>query len=292
VGRVSGWAWAAGYAGGLASLGLCYPLIVSELAGPAGLSAAAIVERKLSFLVVAAFYLVFALPAFLWLRESRPQGTPLPLTGYVLAGWRRVAATIGHLRRHREVAKFIAASFFFTDGISTVIAFSAIYATGTFDFTSAELLRLFLVLNVVAVPGALVAGYAADRLGPKHTLGLTLLLWIGVVLAAFLARTKTEFWIMAAGAAVGMGSTQAVGRSFMSQLSPKARAAEFFGFYVQSGKLSSMFGHLIFGAVSVASGSQRLAVLSLLPLFLVGLLLLLLVNEQRGLSQAGETPAA
>lgn len=291
AGRVSGWAWAAGYAGGLASLALCYPLIDSELHDGLGrLSAAAIHERQLSFLLVAAFYLVFALPAFLWLRESRPQGTPLSLKGYTLVGLRRVAATLGQLRRHRETAKFIAASFFFTDGISTVITFSAIYATSTFGFTSAEMRNLFLVLNLVALPAALAAGYAADILGPKRTLSFTLVLWIGVVLTAFLAQSKAAFWIMASGAAVGMGSTQAVGRSFMSQLSPKARSAEFFGFYVLSGKLGSMFGPLLFGVVSSASGSQRLAVLSLLPLFVAGLVLLLRVDEQRGLQLAAESP--
>jgi UMF1 family MFS transporter len=93
---------------------------------------------------------------------------------------------------------------------------------------------------------------------------------------------------MAGLAALGMGSTQAVGRSFMAQITPPSRESEFFGFYVLSGKFASMFGPLVFGFVSAASGSQRLAVLSLLPFFLVGLALMAAVDEKRAFAQALE----
>ena len=94
------------------------------------------------------------------------------------------------------------------------------------------------------------------------------------------------FWVMATGAAIGMGSTQSVSRAFMAQLSPPEREAEFFGFYVLSGKLASTVGPLLFGVISAASGSQRLAVLSLTPLFLIGLGLLATVQppDRRPLS--------
>ena len=89
-------------------------------------------------------------------------------------------------------------------------------------------------------------------------------------------------------AALGMGSTQAVGRSFMAQITPPSRESEFFGFYVLSGKFASMFGPLVFGLVSEASGSQRLAVLSLLPFFLIGLAIMAAVNVPRAFAQARE----
>jgi UMF1 family MFS transporter len=97
----------------------------------------------------------------------------------------------------------------------------------------------------------------------------------------FLAESRALFWLMASGAAIGMGSTQAVSRSFMAQISPPEREAEFFGFYVLSGKFASIFGPLLFGLISSSSGSQRLAVLSLLPLFVVGLVLILLVDPEK-----------
>ncbi len=279
VGRVSGWAWAIGFLGGLAALLICFPLIGSDLRDPGGaLSAGAVHDRRLSFVVTAVFFLVFALPAFVWLRDrtcSEPTSTP---GNWIGIGIRRVVTTLRTLRQHRNVGLFILASLFFTDGITTVIAFSAIFAVTTHGFTSSEVRWLFLVLNLVAFPGALCAGYLADVAGARRTLIGTIWLWCGVVILAAFASGKSTFWVAACGAAIGMGATQAVGRSFMAQLCPPDRAAEFFGFYVQSGKLASMFGPLIFGLVSASSGSQRLAVLSLLPFFVIGLSLLYLVR--------------
>jgi len=280
IGRVSGWGWAVGYFGGLAALALCAPWLRPELRDASGaLSPAAIHDRQIAFAIVGGFYLLFALPSFLWLRESAPLGAaPARLRDYVGIGLRRVRHTLRHLREHREVGKFVLASLFYTDGISTVIVFAALFASTTFGFSSAKLIALFLVLNVVAVPGAALAGHLADAIGAKRTLVLSLLLWIGVLLTGWLARSELPFWIMASGAAIGMGATQSVGRSFMAQISPPEREAEFFGFYVLSGKFASTLGPLIFGLVSSWTGEQRLAVLSLLPLFVAGLLVLLTVD--------------
>lgn len=287
IGRISGWAWAVGYAGGLLSLVLAGPLISRPLRGVGGrLDPEAVSGRQMSFLLVAAFFLVFALPAFFWLRESLPQGRLAGLRDYATVGFRRTAETLRHLGRYRETGRFILASLFFTDGITTVISFSAIYATTTFHFTSGDMVILFLVLNVVAFPGALGAGYLADRFGPKRTLVASLWLWVVTILVGFAAQDRPTFYLMACLAALGMGSTQAVGRSFMAQITPPSRESEFFGFYVLSGKFASMFGPLVFGLVSEATGSQRAAVLSLLPFFLVGLALMGGLDERRAIAQA------
>jgi UMF1 family MFS transporter len=280
IGRISGWGWGIGFVGGLAALLVCLPWIASELRDAQGaILPAAAHDRRISFVIVAAFYLVFALPAFLWLRESRASASRSP-SARVTAGFRRVADTLRRLRRYREVGKFIVASLFFNDAITTVIVFSATYATVTFGFGSRELFVLFVVMNVVAFPATVLAGYVADSLGARRTLILTLLLWIGVVVLAVLAQGKPLFWVMALGAAAGMGATQAVGRSFMAEISPREREAEFFGFYVTSGKFASIAGPLIFGSISAWTGSQRLAVLSLLPLFGLGLALMLSIDER------------
>jgi len=280
IGRVSGWGWGIGFAGGLAALMLCSPWIASELREAGGrLSESAIHDRRISFLLVAAFYLVFALPAFAWLRGSRSPERAPSLAGYVRMGFGRVAVTLRHLRSHVEVAKFIAASVFYTDGITTVIVFSATYATVTFGFSSEELIRLFVVMNVIAFPATVGAGYLADAIGARRTLVLSLLLWIVVILGGFWAASKAHFWLMGAGVAVGMGASQAVGRSYMAEISPRERSAEFFGFYVMSGKMASVSGPLLFGTISAWTGSQRIAVLSLIPLFAIALVLLLSVND-------------
>jgi UMF1 family MFS transporter len=285
IGKISGWAWGIGFIGGLAALLLCAPLLASELKDAGGAAVpAAVGDRQLSFLIVALFYLVFAIPAFLWLRSVPATGGQRRPTGYVSIGFRRVAETLKNLRQYRETGKYVLASLFFNDGITTIIVFSAAFATTTFGFSAAELLLLFVVLNIVAFPAAVGAGYLADAIGARRTLIVTLLLWVGVVLGGYVAASKAEFWAVAVGAALGMGSTQAVGRSFMAQITPPEKEAEFFGFYVLSGKFASTFGPLIFGWVSYASGSQRLAVLSLLPLFLAGLALMFSIREQEALA--------
>ena len=293
IGRVSGWAWAVGYVGGLSALALCYPLIGGDLKDPSGaLQPDTVQGYQWSFLLVAGFYLVFAVPAFLFLRESAGTAAVRQPLEIVTLGFRRVRDTLGHLRKYREVSKFIVASLLFNDGITTVIAFSAIYATVTFGFTGGQVVILFLILNIVAAPGSVVAGHLADRIGAKRTLVLTLILWIGVVIVGATARNTAMFYVMACGAALGMGSTQAVGRSFMAQISPPEREAEFFGFYVLSGKFASMFGPLIFGEISNWTGSQRWAVISLLPFFLAGLLILSLVRDEvaRRVAAGGNHP--
>lgn len=291
IGRVSGWAWAIGYIGGLAALAMCRPWISGELRRPDGSIAPDVVAGyQVSFVLVAVFFLVFAMPAFLFLKESPPRERLHGARDVLTVGFRRVLDTLIHLRRYRETAKFVLASLFFNDGITTVISFSAIYATVTFGFTGGDLVVLFLILNVVAFPGALVAGYLADRIGPKRTIVLSLFLWIGVVITGAAAQTRVGFYLMASGAAIGMGSTQAVGRSFMAQLTPPERENEFFGFYVLSGKFASMFGPLVFGLISHWTGSQRAAVLSLLPFFVLGLIVLSRVDETAGILAAGAAP--
>ncbi len=282
VGRVSGWGWGVGYVGGLLCMLVCVPWIRQPLQDDGGnLLPAGIAAYQTSFVLVAAFYLVFALPAFLWLRASPPQGRVPGWTAYPAIGFRRVRETLSHLSRYRETAKFILASLFFNDGITTVIAFASIYATTTMGFSNQEVVWLILVLNLVALPGSLAAGYLADAAGAKRTIVLTLALWMAVVMLGYLATSKLLFWIMAGGAALALGATQAVGRSFMSQITPPARQSEFFGFYALSGKFGSMFGPFLFGAISHRTGNQRLAMLSLLPFFLAGLVLMLSINERR-----------
>jgi UMF1 family MFS transporter len=107
-----------------------------------------------------------------------------------------------------------------------------------------------------------------------------------VVITAATAHGKVMFYAMASGAAIGIGSIQAVSRSFMAQISPPEKESEFFGFYVLSGKFASMFGPMIFGVISNLTSNQRVAILSLLPFFLAGLVIMFRIDESRALRDA------
>ncbi|MEK7229851.1 MAG: MFS transporter, partial [Candidatus Binatota bacterium] len=157
--------------------------------------------------------------------------------------------------------------------------YTSIYAQDTLGFTTAELVYLYLALQTVGVGGAVGFGLLSDRIGPRTTLVFILILWSLVGLGAALAYSKAIFWVVAMAGALCLASVQAVSRSMIALMVEREQQAEIFGFYGISGKLSSAFGPLLFGLISLLSGSQRVAMLSVGLLFLAGLFLLLRVEE-------------
>jgi UMF1 family MFS transporter len=289
IGRVSGLAWGVGFLGGLLSLLVCAPFLARPLVDAAGaVDPAASSGYRVSFVIVAAFFAVFSIPTFLYLRDSATQRRAPGLAVYVRSGFARVGDTLRHLPRYPETAKFVLAYLCFFGGINTVIRFSAIYASKTFGIEGKAQIALFVFTNLVAVPGTLLAGRLSDRIGHRRTLVMTLVLWVAVAIVGAFARSQATFWIMAAGAAIGMGSSQAVGRSFMARISPRSRESEFFGFYTLAGQVGSILAFLSFGLISSVSGDQRLAVLWTLPFFVVGMALCLSIREERAERQAQE----
>jgi len=278
IGTISSLAWGVGFLGGLAALVACIPFLGRPLTDAGGtLDPAAAADYRSSFLVVAAFFALFATPTLLLLRERRTGRQALRPLAYAAAGFRRVGDTLRHLREYKQTARYVAAFVLFSGGITTVIRFSAIYASQTFGIKGMQLLILFVATNLIAVPGTICAGWLADRCGAKATLAGTLVLWVGVVLLGATAQGKLAFWLMASGAAIGMGSTQSVGRTLMAKLTPPERESEFFGFYVLAAQAGSILAALTFGIVSVL-GDQRSAVLWTVPFFAAGLALLLTVR--------------
>ncbi len=283
IGRISGYGWALGYIGGLAALLLAHPLMRR------GFAPESVDLYRLTFPMVAVFYLVFALPAFFVLRE--PAGRHhWPAARYVREGFARLWVTFGRIRERRDLLRFLIAFVIYNDGVATVIAFSAIYAMQVIGFTVAQVMLLFIVTQLTAFAGAIVAGVAVDRIGARTTIAISLVLWIGVVAGAFLAVTTPQFFVVAVGASIGMGSTQTASRSLMGLLLPRGHNSEFFGFYAFTGKVSAIIGPLLYGAVAALTGSARPAVLSLAIFFVVGSVLLAGVDVERGRIAAGRLP--
>jgi UMF1 family MFS transporter len=287
MGRISGHGWALGYIGGLAALALTYPLTRGGL-GPDNLD-----RFRLAFPVVGAFHLVFALPLFLWLKERAPRGDAGVLE-YARGGFRRLAVTFQGVRRLRHLFRFLLAFFVYNDGVATVIVFSGIYAMHVVGFSVEQVYLLFLVTQVTAFAGAFAAGHLVDRFGPRATIMAGILLWCAVVLGAATSRSVGQFFLVAAGASIGMGWVQTASRSLMGLLVPPGRNAEFFAFYGFTGKISAILGPLIYGQVAAATGTERAAVLSLLAFFAVGFLLMARVDVEAGRVAAGRAapPAA
>jgi UMF1 family MFS transporter len=172
------------------------------------------------------------------------------------------------------------AFFIYNDAILTVIGFAGIYAKDTLHFEMRDLIILYAMVQTVAIFGSLVFGYITDRIGPQKTILITLVIWLGVVVGAFLSTDAASFYIVAIFAGISLGSSQSASRSMMALLTPIEHTAEFFGFYDGfAGKASAVIGPLIFGALSTGFG-QRNAIISLALFFAAGLLLIRTVKPQ------------
>ena len=194
----------------------------------------------------------------------------------------RLAATSRNVGKFKELLKFLIALFFFYSGIAVVISFAAIYAQKELGFTPAMTVLLIIVVNITGVVGAVLFGLLGDRIGLKNTVVITLIIWISTVVTAYFTHTQKLFWVVANLAGLAMGASQSSSRALVGLFSPKSKSAEFFGFWGFAGKFSAILGILSFGIMSYLFNSNRLAILSTIFYFIVGLVILLFVNEKRG----------
>ena len=274
VGRVSGYGFAMGYLGALAILLLTKPLLSKGIV----LSNAPNVQ--LSFLAASVFFALFSVPIFLALRDQKKKEGPAISFASLGSSIKEVKHTVRHIMNYPDLVRFLLAYFFYNDAILTVIAFSSIYAQNTLGFTTGELIVFFMLVQTTAIAGSIIFGFVTDKIGPKKTIVITLLIWFVVVIAAIFADRKELFFYTGMLAGLSMGSSQAASRSMMARLTPREHVTEFLGFYDGTfGKASAIVGPLVFGIVSAQAGSQKAALASLLMFFTIGLLLMTRVRS-------------
>jgi len=298
MGRISGTGWAIGSAGGIASLLLILPLIV--------LIKGNFIVR-LSLVITAVFFAAFAIPIFIWLRErARPQPLP-PGESYLTVGFGRLWRTFRAARRFREFLKFMVAFLIYNDGVIMALDFAAIIGTVLFGMSQQELILFIILVHLTNVAGAYVFGILADRIGCKRALILSNLLMATLVGWLFLSRSQLEFWVIGGLAGFAMAALQSLSRTMVGMLSPPGQSAEFYGLFAVVGRTSSFIGPTVYGwlaaegaiwyqaqglaARAAEEAGQRLAILSIALFLLVGLAVLLFVNEAKGKAAALEGAA-
>lgn len=279
IGKVSGAGYFLGYMGGLLSLGLGLGLVGGWLPADGYLNV------RSTMLLVAAWHLLFSLPMFLFVRERAPRRSASVGT-YVREGFRRIAATAGHLRSFREAAKLIVARMIYNDGLVTVIAMASIYAGAVLDMPLEAVLAMGVALNVAAGIGAFAFGFVDDRIGGKKTIIVTLVVLIIAGVIGVTTTTVAGFWVAAILIGLMMGPNQSASRSLLARMVPDQKQTEFFGLFAFSGKLSSLLGPLVYGSVVAATGNHKLAIASIIVFFAVGLVVLLFVREREGIENA------
>ncbi|OJW43482.1 MAG: MFS transporter [Thiobacillus sp. 65-1059] len=275
LGRVSGWGWSLGYAGGLVSLGASLAYI--GWAQARGQQASDFVP--VSMLITAALFLLASLPTLLLLRErAAPQAGRS-----ARSAWQQVRHTLGHLRQLPDLKRFLVCTVLYQAGIQAVIVLAAIYASQAFHFDTSQTILLVLLVNVTAAIGAFVFGHVQDRIGHVRAIAFTLAGWIAMVLLAWSAPDERMFWVAANLAGLCMGASQSAGRAMIGLLAPPAQQAEFFGLWGLAVKLASIIGPLTYGVSSwLSGGDHRRALLITGSYFVAGLWALRGVQAARG----------
>jgi UMF1 family MFS transporter len=188
---------------------------------------------------------------------------------------------------------FLVAYLFYNDGIQTVIASASVYGERELGFETSVLIATILLVQFVAIGGALIFGRVAERVGSRITIMCGLGTWIGVVsVGYFLPEGQlVPFLCLAVAIGLVLGGTQALSRSLFSRLVPTGREAEYFSLYQACERGTSWLGTLVFGLVQQWTGSYRPAILALMVFFVVGLVLLSRLDVSRGIRDASADPA-
>ena len=200
---------------------------------------------------------------------------------YLKIGISRTITTAKKVGRFKHLTLFLIAYLVYNDGIHTVSTMATIYGTQELNLSTTVLMVTLLAVQIIAIGGALVFSRIANLLGTKRTVMLTLLLWSGVVTYAYFTRTATEFFLLGAVVGLVLGGSQALSRSFYGAMIPEEASAEFYGFYSVFSKFSATFGPLTFAFIAQVTGNARLSIISLMVFFVVGLVLLGFVDEEK-----------
>lgn len=284
--KVSSRGFAYGYLGG--ALLLVFNLVLVLQAERFGISTGFAV--RISLLSAGLWWGGFSIITFALLK-SRPAKKSLPAgQGYISAGFSELVATFKELRRLPLTARYLLGYLIYNDGIQTVIVASSTFLEQELfpgEGNPVFLLEIFLMVQFVAVAGALLFERLAYLIKTKNAIIVSLIIWSGIVMYAnrFL-HTVTEAWILAGAIAIVLGGSQALSRSLFSRMIPVGKEASFFGLYEVSERGTSWIGPLLFSLVVSRTGSYRMALLSLIFFFVVGLIVLSITNTDRAIRES------
>ena len=289
LGWISGLGWGLGYIGGLAST-------IFALAILGEVSAENYDNVRLVGPFAAVFFLLAAIPTFIWVRDRGRRRELPPGQSLIGAGFARLRTTWLNLARFRDLRTLLVSIFFMMAGIYIIISFSFIYGAQVIGWDEHVRVIMFVTVQITAAIGALTFGFLQSRIGARRTYLITLGLWMAAILAiwqtplltdavraVFKVEWEAQYVFLFAGSLAGLslGSAQSAGRALVGVLTPNGKAAEFFGFWGTSSKLAAVFGILGLGLLQAWLGLAT-AIVFCLVLFAVAMITVLPVDEHRG----------
>ena len=274
--RVSALGFSLGYLGG----GILFLLNVAMFLYPNWFGLENQIEAVVwSFLSVAVWWLIFSLPIYLNVKEPVQNASKKQINTVIADAFENLLNTARSIKKFKSAVIFLLAYFLYMDGVDTIIRMATSYGSDI-GLSATSMIQALLLTQFIGFPATLVFGYYADRFGYKYSLSFAIIVYILVVLFSSQMDTAQEFYIVASVIGLVQGGVQAISRSFFSTLIPENKAAEFFGFYNFIGKSSVFLGPFMVSGIALITGSPSYGILSLLILFIPGLILLWLVPEK------------
>ncbi len=279
---VSGFGYALGYLGG----GILFLVNAVMADNPAAFGLADKAEAvRVSFVMVAIWWALFSIPVVLFVRESRA-GAPPRWRPAIQAGWQELKVTLQHVRGDRTLLLFLLAYWFYIDGVNTIMKMAVDYGLAL-GFAQGTLIKALLLVQFVGFPAALAFGLLGQRFGPRTGILIAIAVYGGATVYAYFMSSEREFYGLAITVGLVQGGVQSLSRSLYGRLVPPGKAGEFFGFYNMMGKAAAVLGPMLTGVTALLTHNSRLAILSLVLLFVIGGALLSRVKDQPQL--AGST---
>ena len=268
--RVSALGFSLGYLGG----GILFLLNVVMFLYPSWFGLENQIEAVLwSFMSVAIWWFVFSLPIYLKVKEPIQNIDRKPIYTVITEAFANLLNTARSLKKYKSAVIFLLAYFLYMDGVDTIIRMATSYGSDI-GLSATSMIQALLLTQFIGFPATLVFGYYADKFGYKYSLSFAIIVYIFVVLFSAQMDTALEFYVVASVVGLVQGGVQAISRSFFSTLIPENKAAEFFGFYNFIGKSSVFIGPFMVSGIALLTESPNLGILSLLILFIPGLILL------------------
>ncbi len=279
MGRLSGWGWGMGYLGGLVCLILALVVFIQNDGQWFGLDTSTSEPVRATFVMAAIWFAVFALPLFIWTKDT--PSTNKKIMQSVRDGYMQIKLSIQNASKLKNIGRFLIARVFFNDAIVTIFALGGVYAAGTFDMDESDILYFGIGLNITAGIGAFGLAWMDDKLGSKFTINLSIIGLLIPVIALLLVDSMV--WFVSLGLILGIfvGPIQSASRTFIGRTTPPELNNQMFGLLALSGKVTSFIGPFLVGYFTLKSGSQRVGMVIIPVLLVIGFVLMLTVKEEK-----------
>ena len=275
VDYISGLGFALGYLGG----GILFALNVFMVQDPSFFGFAdKAVAMKASFVSVALWWALFSLPLLFFVKEQKVQRKSKNIL--LVQGYLRVKKTFQRVASLKGLFLFLIAYWLYIDGVDTIIRMAVDYGMAL-GFDSSNLIKALLIVQFVGFPATLFVAKLADIWDTKKVIYLCISVYIFIIVFASIMEDVSDFYILALLISLVQGGIQALSRSYYAKMIPKKYAAEFFGFYDLLGKFAVILGPLLVGVVALFSHNSRIAIASIVILFILGGALLFFIDEKK-----------